>query len=94
MPLAQAIHYALVRWNALILYTKNGALEIDNNPIEREIRPIALGRNYVKCPIMQSVKSKLASVPVLPWVLRLIAQAGLHIIKQVCCPFNSATATT
>jgi len=48
MPLAQAIHYALVRWDALTLYTMNGALEIDNNPIEREIRPIALGRkNYL-----------------------------------------------
>lgn len=48
LPLAQAIHYALVRWDALIRYAKNGAIEIDNNPIEREIRPVALGRkNYL-----------------------------------------------
>lgn len=48
MPLAQAIYYALVRWDALTRYTKTGHLEIDNNPIEREIRPIALGRkNYL-----------------------------------------------
>jgi len=48
LPLAKAIKYALVRWDALELYTSNGAIEIDNNPIEREIRPIALGRkNYL-----------------------------------------------
>ena len=48
MPLAQAIYYALVRWDALVLYANDGSIEIDNNPIEREIRPIALGRkNYL-----------------------------------------------
>ena len=48
MPLAQAIHYALVRWEALTRYIDEGGLEIENNPIEREIRPIALGRkNYL-----------------------------------------------
>ena len=46
--MAQAIHYALVRWEALTRYIDEGGLEIDNNPIEREIRPIALGRkNYL-----------------------------------------------
>lgn len=48
LPLAQAIHYALVRWEALTCFQHDGTLEIDNNPIEREIRPIALGRkNYL-----------------------------------------------
>jgi hypothetical protein len=48
LPLAKAIQYALVRWDALERYTTDGAIEIDNNPIEREIRPIALGRkNYL-----------------------------------------------
>ena len=48
MPLAKAIHYALTRWDALLVYIDDGAIEIDNNPIEREIRPIALGRkNYL-----------------------------------------------
>ena len=46
--MAQAIHYALVRWEALTRYIDEGGLEIENNPIEREIRPIALGRkNYL-----------------------------------------------
>jgi hypothetical protein len=48
LPLAKAIHYALTRWDALLRYVDDGHIEIDNNPIEREIRPIALGRkNYL-----------------------------------------------
>lgn len=48
MPLAKAIHYALTRWDALLVYVDDGYIEIDNNPIEREIRPVALGRkNYL-----------------------------------------------
>jgi len=47
-PLAKAIHYALTRWDALSRYVDDGNIEIDNNPIEREIRPVALGRkNYL-----------------------------------------------
>ena len=37
-----------MRWEALTRYIDEGGLEIENNPIEREIRPIALGRkNYL-----------------------------------------------
>jgi len=47
-PLAKAINYALTRWDALSRYVDDGNIEIDNNPIEREIRPVALGRkNYL-----------------------------------------------
>ena len=38
-----AIRYALVRWTALTRYADDGTVEIDNNPVERAIRPIALG---------------------------------------------------
>jgi len=47
-PLAKAIKHALTRWDALLRYVDDGNIEIDNNPIEREIRPDALGRkNYL-----------------------------------------------
>ena len=47
-PLAQAIHYALTRWEALTRYVDDGLLEADNNAVEREIRPAVLGRkNYL-----------------------------------------------
>jgi transposase len=42
--LAQAIRYALTRWDALTRYTADGRLEICNNAAERAIRPLALGR--------------------------------------------------
>ncbi len=38
----------LARWDALLLYAGDGSVEIDNNTVEREIRPVALGRkNYL-----------------------------------------------
>lgn len=39
-----AVGYSLERWNELCYYINDGKLKIDNNPIERSIRPIALGR--------------------------------------------------
>ena len=47
-PIGKALEYALKRWKELTLFTTDGQLEIDNNKIENEIRPIALGRkNYL-----------------------------------------------
>jgi transposase len=42
--LAGTIRYALNRWEALTRYLGDGCLGIDNNPVERAIRPLALGR--------------------------------------------------
>lgn len=42
--LAKAIRYALKRWNAFTLFLEDGRVAIDNNPAERAIRPIAIGR--------------------------------------------------
>jgi transposase len=42
--LADAIRYALTRWSALGLFLHDGRIELDNNTVERAIRPIALGR--------------------------------------------------
>ena len=39
-----AINYALKRWQQLCIYSTNPALAIDSNAVEREIRPIALGK--------------------------------------------------
>ena len=47
-PVAQAIGYCLPRWEKLSIYTTNGSLNIDNNPVENAIRPVAIGRkNYL-----------------------------------------------
>jgi transposase len=41
---AKAIDYALKRWPALVRYAETGHLPIDNNQVENDIRPIALGK--------------------------------------------------
>jgi len=42
--LAEAIRYALARWPALSRFLDDGRIELDNNSVERAIRPVALGR--------------------------------------------------
>jgi len=43
-----AIRYALSRWDALLRYTEDGHIEIDNSAAERSLRGVALGRkNYL-----------------------------------------------
>jgi transposase len=42
--LAEAIRYALTRWTALCCFLDDGRIALDNNTVERAIRPIALGR--------------------------------------------------
>jgi transposase len=42
--LAKALQYALTRWEALVLYTADGRIGIDNNPAERSLRGIAITR--------------------------------------------------
>jgi transposase len=42
--LAEAIRYALSRWEGLTRFLDDGRIEIDSNTVERSIRPIALNR--------------------------------------------------
>jgi hypothetical protein len=42
--LAEAIRYALARWEELSRFLNDGRIELDTNPVERAIRPVALGR--------------------------------------------------
>ncbi len=46
--IGKALEYSMTRWKELGRYTSDGKLMIDNNLIENDIRPIALGRkNYL-----------------------------------------------
>ena len=45
--IAEAIRYALSRWAGLTRYLDDGRIEIDNNVVERAMRPIALGDNHL-----------------------------------------------
>lgn len=42
--LAEAIRYALSRWQGLVRFIDDGRIEIDSNVVERSIQPIALNR--------------------------------------------------
>jgi transposase len=42
--LAGAMRYTLARWPALTRHLNDGRLAIDNNPAERALRAVALGR--------------------------------------------------
>jgi transposase len=45
---AAAIRYALERWSALLRFSEDGRIEMDNNAAERALRAVALGRkNYL-----------------------------------------------
>jgi len=47
-PIGQALGYSIERWDELMIYASDGKLNIDNNPVENSIRPVAIGRkNYL-----------------------------------------------
>jgi transposase len=55
--IGKAIAYSLERWGRLSRYTEHGMLNIDNNPVENCIRPVAIGRkNYLFCGSHEAAK--------------------------------------
>src|SRR5262249_56696602 len=49
-PLGEAVGYALSNWSALMRYTEQGYLAIDNNLSERTLRQVVVGRgNWPFC---------------------------------------------
>jgi hypothetical protein len=43
-PTADAIRYALNHWDGLERFLDDGRIELDNNSVERSMRPVALSR--------------------------------------------------
>jgi transposase len=43
-PLAEAIRYALNHWEGLQRFLDDGRIELDNNSVERAMRPVCLSR--------------------------------------------------
>ena len=48
--IAQAIRYALNRWDGLVRFLDDGRIEINSNTVERAMRPIALNRKNAHSP--------------------------------------------
>ena len=46
--IGKALGYSIERWAELVMYASDGKLNMDNNPVENSIRPVAIGRkNYL-----------------------------------------------
>lgn len=56
-PIAKAMAYSIKRWDGLSLYATTGHLNIDNNPIERCMKNLAVGKkNYNFCGSHEAAK--------------------------------------
>lgn len=80
-PLGKAISYALEQWSKLVVFLENGNIAIDNNFIERRIRPFTIGRNNWMFSVSQSGAEASAIF------YSLIETAKLNGI----CPFDYLT---
>lgn len=93
--IAAAMRYALSRQEALARYLNDGRLEIDNNPAERAIRGIALGRkNYLfigaedagdRTATMHSLieTAKLNDVNPEAWLADVLTRIADHPINKI-----------
>jgi len=80
---AKALDYSLNRWTALTRFVDDGHLPVDNNHIENQIRPIAIGRSYVQSVIMWSRRQHATRSPASRlWQLRIITEpAGTSTVR-------------
>jgi transposase len=93
--LQQPINYALSQWKEILRYLDDGRFQIDNNAIERQIRPIALGRkNYLFAGSHDGAKRaamlytfiaccKLNKVNPYDWFTDVLRKVHTHPINRV-----------
>jgi hypothetical protein len=80
---ARAIDYSLKRWSALTRFVDDGELPIDNNWVENQIRPIAIGRkNWLFAGSLRAGK-RAAAVMSLLQSARLNGHAPHAYLKDV-----------
>jgi transposase len=93
--IGKALGYSIQRWEALCLYTTDGKLNIDNNPVENAIRPVAIGRkNYLfagsheaaqRSAMLYSLLGtcKLHEVNPFNWLKTVLSKIATHPINRV-----------
>jgi transposase len=90
-----AMAYSIKRWEKLSLYTTDGKLQIDNNCVERSVRPVAIGRkNFLFCGSHEAAKRtallysllvtcKLNNVNPYNWLKDVLIRIAAHPISKI-----------
>ena len=93
--IGKAIGYSLERWERLSAYVNDGRLNIDNNPVENSIRPVALGRkNYLFAGSHEAAKRsgmlysllgtcKMHGIEPATWLKDVLHRIADHPINQI-----------
>lgn len=93
--IAKAIFYSLHRWEKLSVYATTDFLNIDNNPVENIIRPVAIGRkNYLfagnheaaeRLGMFYSLLStcKIYSINPVVWLEDILTRIADHPVNRI-----------
>ncbi len=93
--IGKALAYSIERWGKLSLYTRDGMLNIDNNPVENSIRPVALGRkNYLFAGSHEAARRsgmlysllgtcKMHGIEPCSWMKDVLGKIADHPINQI-----------
>lgn len=93
--IGEAIAYSLKRWQRLSAYVNDGRLNIDNNPVENSIRPVAIGRkNYLFAGSHEAAKrsamlysllgtAKMHGVEPYTWLKEVLTHIAEHPVNKV-----------
>jgi transposase len=93
--IGKALAYSIERWDKLSRYTEDGMLNIDNNPVENSIRPIAIGRkNYLFAGSHEAAKRsamlysligtcKMHGVEPFAWLKNVLEIIPTHPINKI-----------
>src|SRR5580698_1170394 len=93
--IGKALAYSIERWEQLMIYATDGKLNIDNNPVENCIRPVAIGRkNYLfagsheaaqRSAMLYSLMGtcKLHDVNPFIWLKNILETIPSHPINQI-----------
>jgi transposase len=93
--IGKALGYSIERWDELCLYAASGHLNIDNNPVENSIRPVAIGRkNYLfagsheaaqRSAMLYSLLGtcKLHGINPFAWLRDVISRIATHPINKI-----------
>jgi transposase len=94
-PIGKALGYSIERWDRLCIYITNGMLNIDNNPVENSIRPVAIGRkNYLFCGSHEAAKRtamlysllgtcKMNGINPFDWLKDVLERIPSHPINKI-----------